>query len=72
VNETKRAWLGAAAVVSALVLLVTCAAWLWPHPSVDPHYVDPARIRVACQMYAGYDLAGFASICRDAGYQQAG
>jgi hypothetical protein len=58
------------AAAAALVLLIMLVAWIRPHPSVDPHYVDPARIRVACQQYAGYDLAGFASICRDAGYQQ--
>jgi hypothetical protein len=32
--------------------------------------IDPARIRAACAQYAGLDLAGWAAICADAGYQQ--
>lgn len=55
------AWAAAIVVILAAAAL---AVW-WQRPSIDP-----ARIRTACAQYAGLDLAGWASICRDAGYQQ--
>ena len=54
-------WLMLAAMV-ALVLAVLALQ--------QPNRIDPARIRAACEQYAALDLAGFARICADAGYQQ--
>lgn len=51
---------GVAVLISGLSLL----AWQRSHtPSIDP-----ARIRAACDQYAGLDLSGWAAICADAGY----
>jgi hypothetical protein len=53
-------------ILLGLVLIAAALAWaLRPEPRIDP-----ARIRLACAEYAAWDLAGLASICRDAGYQQ--
>ena len=53
-------------ILLGLVLIAAALAWaLRPEPRIDP-----ARIRHACAEYAAWDLAGLASICRDAGYQQ--
>lgn len=59
----------AAGWVLVAVLVLTAAGllvwWHRPRPGIDP-----ARIYRACAEYAGLDLAGWAAICRDAGYQQ--
>ena len=53
-------------ILLGLVLIAAALAWaLRPEPTINNH-----RIRLACAQYAAWDLAGWASICRDAGYQQ--
>lgn len=57
-------WLVLVAVLTAAL----CLALAWPRD--PPPGIDPARVRAACQQYAGLDLSGWAAICHDAGYQQ--
>lgn len=56
-------------VMTAVCVAALCVALAWPRDP-PPGTVDPARIRAACQQYAGLDLSGWAAVCRDAGYQQ--
>jgi lysylphosphatidylglycerol synthetase-like protein (DUF2156 family) len=58
-------------VLAVVLVLVVLFALLVRRPAAPPPpTIDPERIRAACQQYAGMDLSGWASICRDAGYQQ--
>lgn len=60
-------WVALALVLVAVALLVLAVR----RPVAPaPPAIDPARIRAACQQYAGLDLSGWAAICRDAGYQE--
>ena len=53
-------------IILGLLILAAALAWaLRPEPRIDNQ-----RIRHACAEYAAWDLSGWASICRDAGYQQ--
>ena len=55
-------------ILAPFLVLIIVLAWALiaqPAPSIDP-----ARIRTACAQYAGLDLSGLATICRDAGYQE--
>jgi hypothetical protein len=60
-------WLALAAVLVLVALFVLAVRRPAAAPVVG---VDPARVRAACAQYAALDLSGWASVCRDAGYQQ--
>ena len=62
---THRVWQAVVLLIWVTLFVMTLIIWFRPRPAIDP-----ARIRVACAQYAGLDLSGFATICRDAGYQQ--
>jgi hypothetical protein len=60
-----------AVIVGAAVAGLLVGLWLRADDPPAPA-IDPSRIYDACQQYASLDLSGWATICRDAGFQQSG
>jgi hypothetical protein len=57
-------------VLAALVWLAIIGGAVW-WLRANSHSDDlEARLRVACAQYAGLDLSGLATLCRDVGYQE--
>ena len=57
----------AAIIIFLLVVAISFQVWILTKP---PRGIDNGRIWTACAEYANLDLSGWASLCRDAGFQE--